>query len=71
MKAAKHCKVNYRIIQEFTHETNYQLIELNNNIYKVDYYPRPCETISDLYAVIYKGIRFTNFAKLLKYLNTL
>lgn len=71
MTTYKHCGVTYTIIEEYSDSKLYQIIEINGNKYKIEYYPRPCNKVSDLYAVIYKGVRFSTFAKLLKYLNTL
>ena len=66
-----HCKVSYKIIQEYTDESLVQIIEIKNVTYIVEYLQRPCKNISDLYCVYHKGIRYASFAKLLKYLNSL
>ena len=70
MKAnQKHCKVNYTIVTPYSHETLFQVIDVNGKQYRVDYLPRPCNTISDLYAVYHQGVRFSTFAKFLKSIN--
>jgi hypothetical protein len=67
----KHCKVNYETIVPYSDETLFQIIKMNEIEYKVEYLPRPCSSTSDLYAVYYKGIRFSTFAKFLKAIDIL
>jgi hypothetical protein len=65
-KSTKHCKVSYEVVVPYTDETLFQIISVNEQEYRIDYLPRPCNTISDLYCVLHKGVRYSTFAKFLK-----
>jgi hypothetical protein len=65
----KHCKVQYKIVTPYSDNTLFEIIEVNGINYRLDFLPRPCKTVSDLYCVYYNGIRFSTFAKFLKSIN--
>lgn len=70
MKAnQKHCKVNYTIVTPYSDETLFQIIDVNGKQYRVDYLPRPCKSVADLYAVIVNGVKYSTLAKFLKSIN--
>jgi hypothetical protein len=66
LKKTTHCKVEYNTITKYNKETNSMVVEINGVHYKVDFAPRPTATISELYAVYYKGVRFPSLANLMK-----
>lgn len=65
----KHCKINYKTIINYSDETLFEIIEVNGKQYKLTFTPRPCKTVSELYAVYHNGVRFSTFAKFLKSVN--
>jgi len=61
-----HTKISYKVIEDYSDLTLKQIIEVYGIVYELNYSPRPCSTISELYAVYYKGVRYPTLAKFLK-----
>jgi hypothetical protein len=63
---SKHCKVGYKVVEAYSEQTLQQKIEVDGVVYVLKYTPRPCKTISEVYAVYHNGVRYATFAKFLK-----
>jgi hypothetical protein len=66
MRTRTKAGIKFDVVQEWTDETNYQIIRVNNAEYRLDYIPRNlCRNYADLSITIVNGIRYLNLKQAL------
>lgn len=62
----KHCKREFKVIKQYSQETNLETIEYKGQEFVIVRLPRPAKNEADLICVFVNGIKYTTFAKFLK-----